>query len=200
MTRLVFAVVLALITACQTNKPANKGAGSAVTPTPTPSAVADAPAVVADAADMGSGAGSSMGSGAGSSMGSGTGSSAAMGSGAGSAAGGTEFDKLTHEEKIKFMKTKVMPVMKPVFQKLAPRDSAPFGCKTCHGKDPQGTKYKMPNPELKPLDFEQIKAGKEDPKMVEFMSKQVKPTMAKILAMPEMSQTEPEGMARIFAI
>lgn len=128
----------------------------------------------------------------------GSGSAAAPDGGSGSAAGSAstdvvDFDKLTHDEKVKFMKTKVMPEMKPAFQKFDAKEYANFGCKTCHGKDPQKTKYKMPNPELKPLDFAAIKAGKEDPKYVEFMQKTVKPTMAKILDQPEMSETNPDG-------
>jgi hypothetical protein len=101
-----------------------------------------------------------------------------------------EFDKLSHEEQVKFMKTKVNPPMKAAFQKFDPKDYAHFGCKTCHGKNPQKTKYKMPNPDLKPLDFAAIQAGKEDPKMIEFMSKTVKPEMAKIMGVPEMTETQ----------
>jgi hypothetical protein len=101
-----------------------------------------------------------------------------------------EFDKLSHEEQVKFMKTKVNPPMKAAFQKFDPKDYANFGCKTCHGKNPQKSKYKMPNPDLKPLDFAAIKAGKEDPKMIEFMSKTVKPEMAKIMGVPEMTETQ----------
>lgn len=91
------------------------------------------------------------------------------------------------------MKAKVMPSMKAAFQKFDPKEYRNFGCKTCHGKEPQKTKYKMPNKELKPLDFAAIKAGKEDPKFIEFMSKTVKPEMAKILNQPEMSESNPDG-------
>jgi hypothetical protein len=101
-----------------------------------------------------------------------------------------EFDKLSHDEQVKFMKAKVNPPMKAAFQKFDPKDYANFGCKTCHGKNPQKSKYKMPNPDLKPLDFAAIKAGKEDPKMIEFMSKTVKPEMAKIMGVPEMTETQ----------
>ena len=91
------------------------------------------------------------------------------------------------------MKTKVNPAMKAAFQKFDPKDYATFGCKTCHGKNPQKVKYEMPNPDLKPLDFAAIKAGKEDPKMIEFMSKVVKPEMAKILGEEEMTESNPKG-------
>ncbi|HEY5921794.1 MAG TPA: hypothetical protein VIV11_08995, partial [Kofleriaceae bacterium] len=104
-----------------------------------------------------------------------------------------DFEKLSKEDKIKFMKQKVMPHMKPLFQKFDKKEFANVTCKTCHGKDPPGTKYKMPSKDLPALDFDAIKAGKEDPKMVEFMSKVVKPEMAKLLNKPEMSDTEPKG-------
>ena len=117
----------------------------------------------------------------------------AAGSGSAVAAGDFEFDKLSHEDKIKFMKQKVMPTMKPLFQKFDAKEFGNFTCKTCHGKDPPKKKYEMPNAELPALDFDAIKAGKEDPKMVEFMSKVVKPEMAKLLNEPEMSESEPKG-------
>jgi hypothetical protein len=181
MTKFVCVVAIALATgACSKTKPADQGAGSSATTTTTSPTPADAaPAIDAN---EGSAAGSNDGSAAGSAA-------------SGSAAEGpkSEFSKLSHDDKIKFMKTKVMPVMKPVFQKFDAKQYANFGCKTCHGKEPQKAKYKMPNPDLKPLDFAAIKAGKEDPKMVEFMSKHVKPEMAKIFGLPEMSESEPNG-------
>ena len=64
---------------------------------------------------------------------------------------------------------------------------------TAHGKDPKATKYKMPNPELPKLDFAALKAGKQAPKMAEFMGKVVKPQMAKILQQPEYTETNPKG-------
>jgi hypothetical protein len=146
----------------------------------------------------GGGSGSAEGSGSGSAEGSGSGSAMAgrgSGEGSGSMVAATDFDfaKLSHDDKVKFMKTKVMPAMKPLFQKLDAKEFGAFTCKTCHGKNPRKTKYKMPNPELLALDFAAIKAGKEDPKMVEFMSKTVKPEMAKLLQRPEMSETVKDG-------
>lgn len=156
---------------------------------PAPVAADAAPVVAADAAEAG-----------GSATGSATGSAVATGSGSDTGSAGSavaapdfDFDKLSHEDKIKFMKQKVVPTMKPLFQKFDPQDFAKFGCKTCHGKDPQKAKYKMPTPDLPALDFEAIKAGKEDPKAVEFMSKTVKPEMAKLLNQPEMTQSNPKG-------
>src|SRR5688572_2501744 len=128
MTKLAWVVALALAAACSKTKPADQGPGSSTT-TPPPPPPADAPIAIDAAAP-----------------------DASEGSGA-TGKVESEFDKLSDEDKIKFMKTKVMPVMKPVFQKFDPKEYANFGCKTCHGKDPQKRKYEMPNPDIKPLDF-----------------------------------------------
>lgn len=159
------------------------------------------PPPAADAAVLDAASGSAQGEGgsARGSDGSGStaGSDAAAGSDAGSgsavAASDFDFDKLSKDDKVKFMKQKVMPTMKPLFQKFDPKEFAKVTCKTCHGKDPQGSKYKMPTADLPKLDFDAIKAGKEDPKVVEFMSKVVKPEMAKLLAKPEMTETVHNG-------
>ena len=146
----------------------------------------------------GSGSGSAIdsgGSGSGSAMaGSGSGSGSAMaGSGSGSGGEGFDFDKLTHDEKVNYMKTKVLPTMKEAFQKFDAKDFAKFSCKTCHGKDPQKTKYKMPNPELPKLDFAALKAKKQKPKTAEFMGSTVNPEMAKMLGKPEHDEAHPDG-------
>jgi len=90
------------------------------------------------------------------------------------------------------MKTKVMPAMKAAFQKFDPKEYANFTCKTCHGKDPQGSKHKMPTKDLPALDFAALKKG-EDAKEAKFMADVVKPEMAKLLGEPEMNETNPEG-------
>ena len=176
------AVFVVLVLGCSKAKDKEP---AAPTPTPTPAA-ADAAAAEPAQQDAAVAAGSA-GSAAGSAEGS------AAGSGSAVAANDFEFDKLSKEDKVKFMKQKVMPTMKPLFQKFDPKNFAVFNCKTCHGKDPQGSKYKMPTPDLPKLDFDAIKAGKEDPKVVEFMSKTVKPEMAKLLNQPEMNESNPKG-------
>ncbi len=104
-----------------------------------------------------------------------------------------DFDKLSHDEKMKFMKEKVVPAMKEEFQKFDAKKFAKFDCKTCHGKDPKKAKYKMPNPDLPKLDFAALKAGKQEPKMAEFMGKVVKPKMAALLEQPEYTEQNPKG-------
>jgi hypothetical protein len=138
------------------------------------------------------GSGSAMAGSAAAGSGAGSGSAMAAGSGEGGGSG-WDFDKLTHEEKMDFMKKQVVPTMKPLFQDFDKKKYANFGCKTCHGKDPAKAKYKMPNPELPKLDFAALKAGKQAPKVAEFMGKTVKPQMAKLLQQPEFTETNPKG-------
>ncbi len=152
------------------------------TPPPSPPpAVADAAGSGDAAADVGSAGSDDAGS--------------AAGSDAGSAAatGGVHFDDLSKDDKIKFMKQKVVPAMKPLFQKFDAKEFAKVNCKTCHGKDPKGSKYEMPSKDLPALDFDALKAGKGDPDMVEFMSKVVKPEMAKLLGEAEATESNPDG-------
>ena len=160
------------------------------------------------ATGSGSAASGSAGSGSAAvATGSGSGSAAsgsatvATGSGSGSAGSGSaeentgafDFDKLSQEDKMKFMRTKMVPAMKVTFQAFDAKKYANFGCKTCHGKDPQKTKYKMPNPELPPLDFKLLEQGKQKPNVAEWMSKTVKPQVAQILERPQMSKEHPDG-------
>ncbi len=148
----------------------------------------------------GSGSGSAM-AGSGSAMagsGSGSGSAAAEGSGAGSgsaAANDFDFQKLDHKARVAFMKTKVMPAMKTAFQEFDAKKFAKFNCKTCHGKNAEKNKFKMPNGDIPKLDFVALKAGKQAPKMAEFMGKTVKPQMAQLLNMPEFTEEKPDPKA-----
>lgn len=130
------------------------------------------------------------------------GSGSAVADGSGSAVGSgsaaeppakVEFDKLTHDQKMDFMKKQVVPTMKPLFQKFDAKEFANFGCKTCHGKEPAKVKYKMPNPELEKLDWAALKDGKQHPETAKWMADVVKPEMAKLLGEEEMSQTNPKG-------
>lgn len=91
------------------------------------------------------------------------------------------------------MKKKVLPPMRAAFQKFDPKKFAKFTCKTCHGKDPQKSRYEMPNPELPELDFAKLKAGTQEPKMAEFMEQTVEPEMARILELSEYSSANPDG-------
>jgi hypothetical protein len=128
--------------------------------------------------------------------GSGMGSGSAMADGSGAGSGSADsfnWEAMTHEQRMDYMKKTVVPTMKPLFQQFDAKHYANFNCKTCHGKDPKGSKYKMPNGELPKLDFAALKAGKQKPQIAKWMGEVVKPQMAKLMHEPEYSESNPKG-------
>lgn len=107
---------------------------------------------------------------------------------------GVPFDQLDQDQRIEFMKQKVVPTMQPIFQNHDPKEFAEFGCKTCHGEQAEQGHFDMPNPGLPKLNFkdqsEMAKFSKED---MEWMAKEVKPAMAKLLSEPEFTPENPNG-------
>lgn len=107
---------------------------------------------------------------------------------------GVPFDQLDQDQRIEFMKQKVVPTMQPIFQNHDPKEFAEFGCKTCHGEQAAQGHFDMPNPGLPKLDFKDqaamAKFSKED---MEWMAKEVKPAMAKLLSEPEYTPETPNG-------
>jgi mono/diheme cytochrome c family protein len=101
------------------------------------------------------------------------------------------FENLDHEQRIAFMKQRVMPVMTPVFKNHNPKDFAEFGCHTCHGEQAKAGHFDMPNPKLPQLNFKDLsKFKKED---LEWMGKQVMPAMGQVLNLPLYSEDNPTG-------
>ncbi len=99
-----------------------------------------------------------------------------------------DWEKMSKADRKQYMKDVVMPKMKPLFQTLDPKHFADFKCVTCHGNGARTGEFKMPNPQLPKLPstregFEKL--NKDKPKMMEFMAKTVKPTMASLLGMKE---------------
>jgi hypothetical protein len=201
MKQLGFALVLALAvfgcskkdngTGTGSGSAAMAGSGSAMM-AGSGSAMAAGSGSALTGSDMGSPpTGSAAGSGSAVAMaGSGAGSADKGGAGSGSAT--WDFDKLTKEEQTDYMKKQVVPTMKPLFQKFDAKHYANFGCKTCHGKDPKATKFKMPTPDLPKLDFAALKAGKQKPKVAKWMGEVVEPEMAKLLQKPVYNPEKPD--------
>jgi hypothetical protein len=95
---------------------------------------------------------------------------------------------MTFEQRKAYMKTAVLPKMKGLFVAFDGTRYSNFSCTTCHGDGATNGKFKMPNPKLPKLPatpdgFKQLMADK--PEIMEFMAKQVKPTMASLLGLPE---------------
>lgn len=101
------------------------------------------------------------------------------------------FDSLDHEQRIQFMKEVVLPTMEPLFKGHDATKYAEFGCKTCHGPSAEQGKFDMPNEGLPKLFGPGMaKFKKED---LEWMGKEIKPTMAKLLKQTEYSEANPKG-------
>jgi len=103
---------------------------------------------------------------------------------------------MTKDQKKEFMKAVVAPKAKEMFLAFDSSRYANFSCATCHGDGANDGSFKMPNPKLpvlpnSPEGFRKLMADK--PTMMEFMSKQVKPTMAQLLGEPEFNPETKTG-------
>lgn len=90
-----------------------------------------------------------------------------------------------------FMKKTVVPVMAAKFKAFDGDKFAEVDCKTCHGPGAADGKFDMPSGALPELDFDH--PDPDDKAISEFMAKEVKPTMAHLLGMPEYSPDNPTG-------
>jgi hypothetical protein len=104
---------------------------------------------------------------------------------------GVPFDKLDHDQKIEFMKQKVVPALEPVFKNHDPKKYAEFGCATCHGKQAMQGHFDMPSTDTPKLNFKDMSPWKKED--LEWMGKEVKPAMAKVLGLTEYSPENPTG-------
>jgi hypothetical protein len=89
-----------------------------------------------------------------------------------------------------YMKTVVMPKMKEVFVAFDASRYAKVTCATCHGDGASEGSFRMPNPGLPRLPttpdaFKKLMGDK--PAISQFMLTKVKPAMAKLLGVPEMT-------------
>ena len=104
------------------------------------------------------------------------------------------FADLDQDQRAQFMKEKVVPAMEPIFKNHDATKYAEFGCTTCHGEQAKQGHFDMPNPDLPKLLFANKEAmakfKKED---FEWMKNDVKPTMAKLLSIPEFTPDNPKG-------
>jgi hypothetical protein len=101
------------------------------------------------------------------------------------------FEQLDHDQRIQFMKEKVVPTMSALFQKHDPEKYKGFDCKTCHGKAAEKGEFHMPNDGLPKLNFSDM--SKFKPADIEWMKSEIKPQMAKLLREPEFAPDNPQG-------
>jgi hypothetical protein len=114
------------------------------------------------------------------------------------AAGGIDWEHMTVPQKKKYMKTMVLPEAKKIFAAFDPKAYKRVTCGTCHGDGADEGTFKMPNPKLPKLpkptaraDF--LELQKKKPDAVKFMGTVVKPTIAKLLNLPEWSPDNTKG-------
>jgi hypothetical protein len=96
------------------------------------------------------------------------------------------WEKMSKADRKQYMKDFIMPKMKPLLHDFDPKHFADVKCVTCHGNGARTGEFKMPNPQLPKLPASREgwdKLNKDKPKMMEFMSKTMKPTMADLLGM-----------------
>ena len=95
-----------------------------------------------------------------------------------------DWDKWSHEQKLAYMKSTVMPKMGALFHDFDSKNFAEPKCALCHGDGVKDGTFTMPNPQLPKLDLTPsgMKALRAKHKKVfELMTKQVVPTMASLL-------------------
>ncbi len=90
----------------------------------------------------------------------------------------TAFADLDHDQRALLMKTHVLPVLTPVFQRHDRTKFAIVDCKTCHAE----RNWEMPNRELVVLDLEDLSA--HEPADVEWMKTEIVPAMRQVLRDP----------------
>ncbi len=95
-----------------------------------------------------------------------------------------EWDKWSKEQKGAYMKAAVLPKMGGLFHDFDATRYAEPKCVLCHGAGVKDMSFLMPNPDLPKLDlspagFKAMQA--KSPKVLEFMMKQVEPTMAGLI-------------------
>ncbi len=88
-------------------------------------------------------------------------------------------EAMSHQEKGAFMKTRVLPAMKKVFQDHDATKYANFSCKSCHGEPFHGDP-RQALPHLTMRDGE-LTAFAEHAEVAKWMATAVSPTMAKTL-------------------
>ena len=96
--------------------------------------------------------------------------------------------QLSHEDREMFMVGSVLPIHAEMFREFDAARYGQFECNNCHGDDGRERHYEMPSRYLPPLPapgspaWDRMRA--RNPRVYEFMSTQVTPTMATQLGMP----------------
>ena len=106
------------------------------------------------------------------------------------------------DQRLDFMKTKVLPAAKARFLTFDPDKYADFDCATCHGDGATDGSYEMPNPKIKALPATEeaymawIAKDADAARYTKFMSEDLVPMMADLLGeKPFDPKTNPKGFS-----
>ena len=104
-----------------------------------------------------------------------------------------EWKTWSHEQKLAYMKSAVLPAEAALFRTYSAR-FADFTCRTCHGAGADDGSYKMPNPALPTLVPGHIHdLEKTLPEGFRFMNDIVMPRTAALLGLPEFQHETMRG-------
>ena len=109
-----------------------------------------------------------------------------------------EWTSWSHERKLEYMKSTVLPAERDVFARFEPVRFAKMDCETCHGASARAGRYTMPNPDLPKLvggkgGFEELK--RVQPETLRFMQQVVVPETAKLLGLPPFDMAKHVGFS-----
>jgi hypothetical protein len=102
------------------------------------------------------------------------------------------YEMLDHDQRVQFMKERVVPAMKPLFQRHDAQEFADFGCKTCHGDAAAAAgDWHMPSHELPAVDFANL--DRHDRRDLDWMRDDILPAMARLLGEKPIGRHSPDG-------
>ena len=108
------------------------------------------------------------------------------------------WDTWSHERKLAYMKSTVLPAERAIFARFEPVRFAKMDCETCHGASAREGRYTMPNPDLPKLvggkgGFEEL--ARVQPETLRFMQQVVVPETAKLLGLPPFDMEKHVGFS-----
>jgi hypothetical protein len=96
---------------------------------------------------------------------------------------GIAWQDMNRDQRIAYMKTRVVPAMGPLLRGFDPKQFSKVTCVTCHGEGAKKNEFQMPTdalPKLSPAGGF-AKHMKSEPEMTKFMMDKVVPQMAALL-------------------